>query len=228
MQMVHWRHGAASFLTTGCPMSIASRNARSTARKLLSTVCALGIAGGVAALGTWAAFTSTTSASTQVDSGTMSATLGAAGSTANRLTVGATGLAPGDTMQRVVTLSNAGDVDWASAALTTTASTSSLLDTDTVDGLQAQLDQCSVPWTEAGSAPAYTYTCAGTSATVVASRPVIESDIDLGVLNSLVGGGSDFLRVTLALPSTAGNSFQAQSSTIEFAFDAIQRTGSDH
>ena len=88
-------------------------------------------------------------------------------------TVGATAIAPGDTIQRSVDLINSGSLDLASVTLTTTATTSSLLDTDATNGLQMVIDKCSVAWTEAG--PPYTYTCSGSTSSVLASRAVIGS-----------------------------------------------------
>ena len=91
------------------------------------------------------------------------------------LTVAANKLVPGDTVQRAVQLSNAaGQQDLSSVTLSTTAPTSSLLDTDATNGLQLVVDACSVPWTEAGTAPAYTYTCSGVTKPVLASRAVRE------------------------------------------------------
>jgi hypothetical protein len=107
--------------------------------------------------------------------------------------------------------------------LTTAATTSSLLDTNTTDGLQMVIESCPAAWTEAGTAPAYTYTCAGGATTVVASRPVIGSNLPLAGLNSLNAGGSDNLRVTLTFPSAAGNNMQNQSSVIGFTFTGTQR-----
>lgn len=129
---------------------------RRGAQRILLSVGLVGIAGSLAALGTYASFTSTTSASQSVASGTVVIGLGAAGTSANRLTVAASGLVPGDTVQRAVDLSNTGNQALASIALTTTATTSSLLDTDPTNGLQMTVDSCSVPWTEGGTAPAYT------------------------------------------------------------------------
>src|SRR5437660_8481210 len=128
-------------------------------RKLLLTVAVLGATASIAGLGTFATFTSSTSASHTVASGTVVIALGASGS-ANRLSVGATGLAPGDTLERAVDVINNGTIDMASVTLATTATASSLLDTDATNGLQMVIDKCSVAWTEAG--PPYTYTCSGT------------------------------------------------------------------
>jgi hypothetical protein len=61
-----------------------------------------------------------------------------------------------------------------SIVLSTTASPSSLLDTEATNGLQMVIEKCSTPWTEAGTAPAYTYTCSGTTSTVLASRAVAQ------------------------------------------------------
>lgn len=194
--------------------------------KILATALAVGGAATVAGLGTFGSFTSTTSASASVASGTVQIGLGAAGTTANRLTVAASGLVPGDTVQRAVDLAVTGNQDLAAIALTTSASTSSLLDTDATNGLQMTIDRCSNAWTESGTAPAYTYTCAG-STSVLASRPVIGSNLTLAGLG-LTAGTTNHLRVTLSFPTTAGNTFQNLSSVIDFAFTGTQRNGSAH
>ena len=78
----------------------------------------------------------------------------------------------------------------AAIALTTSASTSSLLDTDAVNGLQLTVTSCSVPWTEAGTSPAFTYTCSGTQGTVLASRAVITANQPLAASPALTAGGA--------------------------------------
>jgi hypothetical protein len=193
--------------------------------KVLGSVAALGAAASVAGLGTFGAFTSTTSAATPATSGTVVIALGSAGTTANRLTVGASGLVPGDTVQRAFQLSNTGNQSLASVTLTTTASPSSLLDTDVTNGLQLVLQSCSTAWTEGGTAPAYTYTCGGTTSTVLASRAVIGSNIPLSNVTSTTVGATDNLLATLTFPTAAGNTLQNQSSTVSFAFTGAQRAG---
>jgi len=190
--------------------------------KLLATVALLGAAASIAGLGTYATFTSTVSQSHTIASGTVTIALGATGASTNRLNIGASGLAPGDTIQRSVDLINSGSLDLASVTLTTTASPSSLLDTDATNGLQMVIDKCSQAWTESG--PPYTYTCGGTTSSVLASRAVIGSSLALSNLGSTTAGASDHLRVTLTLPSGAGNTFQNQSSTITYTFTGTQRT----
>ena len=193
--------------------------------KVVASVAILGAAAGVASLATFASFTSSTAAQAQsLTSGTVSITLGAA----NRLTVGATNLVPGDTIQRAVDITNngsAGTSSVGSVSLTTTASPSSLLDTDTTNGLQMVIDKCSVAWTESG--PPYTYTCGGTTTSVLASKAVIGNNVALSNMSSITAGNTDHLRVTLTLPAAAGNTLQGQSSTLSYVFTASQRAASN-
>ena len=193
----------------------------STTGKLIATIAVLGAAASIAGLGTYATFTSTTSQSHTIASGTVTIALGTTGASTNRLNIGASALAPGDTIQRSVDLANSGSLDLASVTLTTTASPTSLLDTDATNGLQMVIDKCSQAWTEAG--PPYTYTCGGSSSSVLASRAVIGSNLALSNLSSTTAGSTDHLRVTLTLPSGAGNTLQNQSSTISYAFTGTQR-----
>lgn len=75
--------------------------------------------------------------------------------------------------------------------------------------------------------PAFTYTCDGSTTTVLASRAVIGASMALSSLSSLTAGSADNLRITLTLPSTAGNTFQGLSSTIAYAFTGTQRTATN-
>jgi spore coat-associated protein N len=197
-------------------------------KKIIASMALLAAVAGIAGLGTFATFTSSTSASNSESSGVVDISVGTAGTAQNRLTVGATKIVPGDTIQRAVTLTNNGtganSDTLASITLTTNATTSSLLDTDATNGLQVVIDKCSVPWTEAGTAPAYTYTCSGgTTSSVLASRAVIGSNVALSNLASVAPGSTDNLRVTLTFPAAADNTFQNKSSVINFTFTGTQR-----
>jgi spore coat-associated protein N len=198
---------------------------RSRGRKLLLTIALLGATASIAGLGTFATFTSATSASHTVSSGTVAIALGATGASTNRLNVDATAIAPGDTIQRSVDLIDQGTLDLASVTLTTQATTSSVLDTDGTNGLQMVIDKCSQAWTESG--PPYTYTCGGSTSSVLSSRAVIQSGVTLSNLSSLTVGNTDHLRVTLTFPSGAGNSFQNKSSTIQYTFTGTQRAATN-
>ena len=196
-------------------------------RKLLVSLAVISAAASIAGLGTFATFTSSTSASQSVSSGTVTIALGATGASTNRLTVGASNIAPGDTIQRSVDLIDSGSIDLASITLTTNATSSSLLDTDATNGLQMVIDRCSNAWTEGGTAPAYTYTCSGATSTVLASRAIIGTNLALSNLSALTNGVTDHLRVTLSFPSAAPNSFQNQSSTVQYTFTGTQRAGTE-
>jgi spore coat-associated protein N len=193
--------------------------------KVLLTLAVLAAGATAVGAGTYASFTSSATAGPlSVSSGTQSLSIPAAGST-NRMTVSASNIVPGDTIQRAVNLTNNGNVNLGSITLTSAASVSSVLDTDGTNGLQIVIDKCSVAWTEGGTNPAYTYTCGGTTTSVLASRAVIGSSIALSNLAATTAGSTDFLRVTLSFPTGAGDSFQTKSSTINFTFNGVQRAG---
>jgi predicted ribosomally synthesized peptide with SipW-like signal peptide len=193
---------------------------KGTAGKVLLSVGAVGVAAGMAGMGTFATFTSTTSASQTVATGTVTIALGATGASTNRLTVNASGLVPGDTVQRSFDIANTGSQSLASMTLTSTASPSTALDTDATNGLQMVIDKCSVAWVEVGTSAPFTYTCAGTTTSEVASRAVIGAGVALTIT---AVGATDHLRLTLTLPSTAGNTLQGLSSTITYSFTGTQR-----
>jgi len=189
-----------------------------TSNKVIASIALVCAAAAIAGLGTFATFTSSTSTSHTIASGTLSLTSGPT----NRLGTGASTIAAGDSMQRAIDLNYAGSISFGSATLTTSASASSALDTDATDGLHLEIDKCSVAWTESG--PPYTYTCGGSTSTVLASAPVIGSNVALSNL-TLTAGSTDHLRVTVTLPSTAGNSLQNLSSTVGYTFTGVQRAG---
>jgi hypothetical protein len=192
--------------------------------KVLVSAALLGTAAAAAGLGTFGSFTSATSASASVSSGTVSIALGASGTAANRFSVAASGLVPGDTVQRGVTLTNAaGNQALSGITLTTAATTSSKLDTDVSLGLQLKIDSCSTAWTETGTAPAYVYSCSGTTKSVLASRALIGSNLALSNLSALVPNNVDNLVVTMSFPAAADNTFQNQSSVVSFTFTGTQR-----
>lgn len=201
-------------------------------QKILVSVAAVGGAAGLAGLGTFAAFTDTGTGTQQISAGTVNVDLGTG--TGNRLSVVADGLVPGDTIQRRVTLTNSGSENLASLTLSTTATTSSALNTDTTNGLQMKIEKCAgaLGWREQGTGP-YTYTCdqttagdnAGTRTEVLARRPIIGANIALSNIAALTAGSTDDMVVTADLPSTAPNSMQGQSSVVDYTFNATQRGG---
>jgi spore coat-associated protein N len=206
-------------------MDAERKNGTSNLKKALISFAILGAAATVAGLGTFASFTSSTSATHTLASGSVAIALGTPGP-ANRLNVGAAGLLGGDTVQRATDLVNTGTTgsdDLSAVTLTTTASPSSALDTDVTNGLQMALDKCSVAWTEAGAGPPYTYTCSGTTTAVLASRAIIGTNLALANLASLATGATDHLRVTVTLPLSAPSSLAGLTSTLTYTFTGVQR-----
>jgi spore coat-associated protein N len=194
-------------------------------KKLVLSAVLVGAGAALAAPGAFATFTSTASGGPQtISTGTVTIALGAPGGATNRLTVNASGVAPGDTISRSVDLTNSGSLNLASVTLGMSATTSSALDTDSSNGLQVTVQSCSVAWTEAG--PPYTYTCSGTATTLLASTSVSAmktAPVSIAPLNALTAGGTDHLEVILTLPSAAPNSFQNLSSTVTYDFTGTQR-----
>lgn len=200
----------------------------SATKKVIASVALVGSAAGIAGLGTFGTFTSSTSASRTDASGTVVIALGAAGAVTNRLTVNSSGLVPGDTIQRTVDVNNTGTQDFASITLTTAATVSSLLDTDATNGLQMVVESCPTAWVEAGTSPAFTYTCGGSISTVIASRPVIGTTLAMTGLTLTGATAVNHLRITQTFPAVAGNLLQGLSSTISYTFNATQRTATAH
>lgn len=195
----------------------------STRGKLLASGALLAMAAGAAGLGTFGSFTSTTSASENVGSATVTIALGTGAD--STLNVPAGDLVPGDSVQRLVKLTNSGSSDLGSVTLTTTAPTSSRLDSDAANGLQLSIDTCSKPWDQQGGVA--TYKCTGAAKSVLGTTPVIGANMALSNLNSVTAGEADYLRVTLTFPSAAGNTLQGQNSVINFAFTGMQRAAGD-
>lgn len=196
---------------------------KTTSAKLLASGALIATAAAVAGLGTYGGFTSSTTASQQVKSGTVGISLADSGT--NSLNIPIVGVLPGDRIERLVSLVNTGDSDLNAVTLSTTATapvggTASPLTTDVKNGLQMTIESCSVPW----SGTAAPYSCSGTSTTVLATGPIIGANRTLASLTALTAGNKDNLKVSATLPASAPNTFQGAIDTIGFAFTATQRT----
>ena len=199
-----------------------ARTARkaSTTRKVLGSLGVLGATAAVAGLGTFGTFTdSTTPISTEVASGTVKINLASTGAA---IPVTTANFVPGDTMTRAVTLSNTGTSALSTVSLGTTATVSSVLDTNTTHGLQLNVKSCSVAWTQGGTTTAPTYACTGGTVTDLGTTPVV-SNRTLAGLDSLNPGGVDNLIFSISLPTTADNGFQGKTSTLSLVFTGTQR-----
>jgi hypothetical protein len=197
---------------------MSSSNRAGTTRKVLGSLAVIGTAAAVAGLGTFGTFTdSTTPVSAQLTSGTVSIDLAQPAAPIPAVT---TGLLPGDSIARTLTLVNDGNSPLSSVALGVSTTNPSVLTTDPVNGLQLTLKACSVAWTQAGTVPLYT--CAGTERALTTGGAAI-GNRTLEAPASLTPGGTDHLLLTLSLPATADNTFQGKTSTLALTFSGVQR-----
>lgn len=189
---------------------------RSTGTRVAASVAIALTAAALTGTGTFGTFSSTaTAAPLAVQDGTVVVRV-AAGDGSAAVPLGYS-LDPGSSSTQLLDLVNGGSADLASITLATVATASSILDTNSTDGLQMGVQSCSVPW-------AADQTCAGVLRTVLASGPVIRTAA-LSAPLSLAAGATDHLAVTMALPTSAGDAFTSQSSTLSLVFTAVQRTG---
>jgi hypothetical protein len=196
-----------------------------TARKVLGSLGVIGAAAAVAGLGTFGTFTdSTAPLNASVTSGTLSLDLTSVGAAAS-LPMTATGFVPGDSISRSVNLVNSGNLDFGSISLNSVATTSSVLDTDKVNGLQLSVKSCSVAWTESVVANVASYTCPGVTTVLVNGSGVTNAQITNAA--SLTAKGTDRLVVTVTLPTSADNTFQGKTTALSISFAGTQKTGTN-
>ncbi len=194
--------------------------------KLLLTLGLVAMTASLVGMAAFATFTSTTNVSGTPASGTVAFVDVSPSGAGQRLSVGATAIAAGDTLQRAVTLTNSGSIDMVgtTVAMTVTAPVSSALDTPaSADTLKLTVDKCSVAWSESG--PPYTYTCGGTTTNIITSANAVAAHSLTGL--TLTAAANNYLRVTVTLPSTAPNALQGLSSTLNYAFAGTQRAATN-
>jgi hypothetical protein len=127
----------------------------------------------------------------------------------------------GDSRSALVDLVNDGTTPLTTVTLTSTATSSSVLDQDKVNGLQLTVESCSVAWTTGAAAP----TCSGTVRSYF-TQPVIVTNVPLASSAALAAGATDHLKLTAALPSSAtADAFQGATSNLNFVFTGSQRAG---
>src|SRR5690242_21772373 len=107
----------------------------STRGKVLATAALLIVGAAFAGLGTFGTWTKAPTAASPLNAAQLALGIGSNGSADNRLTIGASDILPGDTMQRAVTLTNTA-TDFATIDLTVAPTAGTLLTSDTTDGLK--------------------------------------------------------------------------------------------
>ncbi len=234
------------------PSILASSERSADRRKILLSAALIAAAAAALVGGAFATFTNTATAGSQtITSGTIKLATGPT----NDAATGASNIVAGDTVAREI------DINSTLATLTDkeitlkfSASASSLLDTDPTNGLQLSIQACSEAWkrTVVGSPPpAFEYTCTpgATAVKIGGAATASVSSLEaapaaLSPLNSLTGGGKDYLVFKLELPAAApgdvskvaacsGTSggtastedLQGCTSTLLYTFQAVQRAG---
>lgn len=193
---------------------------RRTGLTIVGALSVVGAAVAVAGLGTFGQFTdSTTPVDTKVDSGVVSIDVSSPAGASVPFSGGM--MLAGDSRSALVDLVNDGTTPLTSVTLTSTATASSVLDQDTVNGLQLTVESCPVAWTTGAASP----TCSGTVRSYF-TRPILVSNASLVSSAALAAGATDHLKLTAALPSTAsGDAFEGATSTLNFVFTGAQRSG---
>ena len=127
----------------------------------------------------------------------------------------------GDSRSAVIDLVNDGTTPLSTVTLRSWATSSSVLDQDTVNGLQLSVESCSVAWTSGAGAP----TCSGTSR-LYFTQPIVVNNVALTASAALAAGATDHLKLTATLPSSAsGDAFEGATSNLNFQFTGTQKAG---
>lgn len=147
----------------------------------------------------YASLTATTSNTSggSVNTGTLKLTQAASGVTGitGGFTTPITAMAPGDTVNRYINLTNGGTLDGAVLTLSTSASPSNALTTDGTNGLQVTVNECTVDWTASG-------TCTGTQTTALASGSLLSLGTAKTMsVTSLASSAVNHLQISLNLPA---------------------------
>ena len=196
-------------------------DARATRRKVAASIGVLGVAATVAGLGTFGTFTdSTTPVVSSLDTGVLSIALTEAADAATLSLFDRGVFLAGDSESSAIDLVNDGTVPLAGLQLNSVATSSSVLDSDPVHGLQLAVDSCSEAWDSVGGA----WTC-GAMTTRHYSGPIV-LDAPLTGAAAPAPGGVEHLLLTASLPSTTtAELVEDASSSLDFTFHGVQRDG---
>ncbi len=180
-------------------MSASVPHDRSTARKLVGSAAVLSLALLTTTGGTFAGFSDTESLANTggLETGSLSLSITEVGTS---VTGAVTGLAPGDSVRRLLKLVNTGKGAFTPKLAVTAASTNAL--TAATGGLDLLVEQCSVAWTDAA-------TCSGTKTTAYSGDLVTTATSLTGV--TLDGDGTVHLRTTISMPGDATDALSGLS-----------------
>ncbi|MEE9094682.1 TasA family protein [Pseudarthrobacter phenanthrenivorans] len=142
-------------------------------------------------------------------------------------------LAPGDTVNRYVTLTQGADLDGKALTLAVTDATPTLLTTSATKGLKVTVTQCSVAWTVSSGTcgSGGTSTVLGTAGTALSAIPTATPE--QLVAGAVAAGSTLNLQISLALPdqtettvngSAPTGTIQGLASALTWTFSETQRT----
>lgn len=210
--------------------SVSTRPSRLPNPRLLAA-CAVAAAGlAITGGGVYAALNATANNTTaqSASSGTLSLTMTNNGA---GFAQGIANLAPGDVVNRYVTLTQGAVLDGKDLTLGVTDGTPTLLTTNATKGLHATITSCSSAWTP-GTGPG---TCSGTTTVLLASTPL--STLTAGPVSVKTGTNAASavlnLQISVALPDQAETvsngaapvgTIQGLSSALTWTFGETQRT----
>ena len=197
----------------------ATKASTKTATKLFATVALVAGAAAVAGIGTYGAYTDTTTADVSVGSAKVSVLMN---DNDAGIHVDAKNMVPGDKVVFPVSVKReTGSAELGDLTLQTTITNQNAL----TDALRLTVDSCTKPWTVSGSS----VTCSGTT--------------NVSTDGGLVGNGATsawgqtsawvptlntnvpvYLRATLTLPSSAGNNTAGLTTGITWTLTGTQRT----
>jgi predicted ribosomally synthesized peptide with SipW-like signal peptide len=185
---------------------------------VLGALAALCVAAGLAGGGTFGLFTDPAASSPRIDAARIDISLATPGG--RPVPFSGTGFYPGSSVRQDVALKNDGGSPVGGIRLTTSATSSNLLTSDPVNGLQLTLTRCSMRWQESGTS----FSCGGTT-TPLYSGPFL-TDVPLTALGNLTGNGNEaHVLIAVTLPDSADNRFQGLSASLGLAFRAQQVEG---
>jgi hypothetical protein len=194
--------------------------ARRNTAKIFATVALVASAGAVAGIGTYGAYTDTTTADVSVGSAKVSVLMN---NNDQGIHVDAKGMVPGDKVVFPVSVKRAaGSVELGDLTLQTTITNQNAL----TDALRLTVDSCSKAWTVSGSA----VTCSGTTTNVSTDGGLVGNGATsawgqtASWVPNLNNNTPVYLRATLTLPSSAGNNTAGLTTGIIWTLTGTQRT----
>ncbi|MFC7493201.1 MULTISPECIES: hypothetical protein [unclassified Nocardioides] len=199
-----------------------SNTVRRNATKIMASVALVAGAAMVAGMGTFGAYTDTTTADAAVSSAKVQILMNGGD---NGVSVNAKDLRPGSAIVVPVTVTRGANTSQIDDLLVQTRVTQKNAFSD---ALRLSVDTCSVPWVVSGSQ----LTCSGTTTLVAKDAPLGDvqgSTKSWGTtanwITRLNEGNPVHIRATLALPMSAGNATSGLSTDVSWSLTGTLATG---